>query len=187
MEYRRPFPSIDVETLQSPGTIPLGKKLLPLVKRAAKSSPGVRIVNVSSIGHSYAPPGTRFRSVEDFNLILGDTDDYVSNVNRYGLENSQIFCSQKSWAANFELKGLMHWPSLLIRGSWRHNLHWKGRCLGPGIIALDGALRAMFSATDPIVWKKRTITKPSENAQNAELAHEFWDTSEFTIANSLSL
>ncbi|KAJ7581848.1 short-chain dehydrogenase, partial [Mycena floridula] len=179
-------------------------KLLPLVKQAAKSSPGVRIVNVSSRGHRFAPTGTRFRSVEDFNLTLGGTDEYAGNLNRYGLEKLANILFAKELDRKFRAEGVdalaisVHPGFVRTDGAIAFFGGEEEDVLAQALSPFDGALTAMFAATDPIVWEEREqyggayllpfgiITEPSENAQNAELARELWATTESVLADSLS-
>ncbi|KAJ7582159.1 short-chain dehydrogenase [Mycena floridula] len=177
-------------------------KLLPLIKQAAKLSPGVRIVNVSSTGHSFAPPKTRFRSVEDFNLTHGGTDDYSGNANRYGLEKLANILFAKELDRKFRVEGVdalaISVHAGFVRTDGATAFIGKGDVLAQALSPFDGALTAMLAATDPIVWEEREryggayllpfgiITEPSENAQNAELARELWATSELVLANFLS-
>ncbi|KAJ7581852.1 short-chain dehydrogenase [Mycena floridula] len=180
-------------------------KVLPLIKQAAKFNPGARIVNISSRGHEFAPAGARFLTVEDFNQTLGGTDDYASSLNRYGLEKLANILFAKELDRRFQVEGVEAVAiSLFIQVSSKQ-AHGSLKVLGEGdvmataITPFEGSLTPLFAATDPIVWEESeryggafllpfgNITEPSENAQNAELPRELWETSEMVLEKALSL
>ncbi|KAJ7599508.1 NAD-P-binding protein [Mycena floridula] len=187
------------------GPFLLTTKLLPLIKKTAELSSGVRVVNVSSSTHYFAPLETRFRSLDDFNEILGSTDDFASNLNRYGVEKLANVLFAKELDRHFRAHGVeglavsVHPGGVKTDGSIR----WIGPenvgVLETSLSPLDGALTALFAATDPIVWKERdryagayltpygVISTPSEPAQNVELAAELWKTSEAVIHKALAV
>ncbi|KAF7976740.1 hypothetical protein HWV62_5714 [Athelia sp. TMB] len=179
-------------------------ELLPLLKKTSDVNPGARVVNLSSSMHAIPPKGTRFDSLAAFNQELGGTDDFQSNLNRYGLSKLANLLFTRELQKRFDSAGTAAVAVAIHPGGVRTagSINFATQLGNIGILdnsltATDGALTPLFGAAHPVVWKERSayggaylmpfgvIEEPSEDAQNADLAKELWATSEQVIQGVL--
>jgi len=185
------------------GTFLFTVELLPLLTKTATSSPGVRIVTLSSTTHTIPPTGIKLDSIDSFNQELGGTNDFQSNLSRYGLSKLANILFTKELQRRLDAEGAQVVAIALHPGRVRtagainfvgqDNLSMLDETLSP----IDGSLTPLFAATDNIVWTKKekysgaylmpfgVIEEPSENARNPKLAKELWVASEQVVKGLL--
>jgi len=173
------------------GHFALTKRLLPiLLSTATKSSEGeVRVVNVSSYGHTMAPPE---------GIRLEDTDlENESTWTRYGqskLGNILLTNELKRRYGDRGLYALSAHPGSVDTELVRGPLESYGSFLWPitwvtqkmtALTVQNGAITQLYCATSPEIVSKELngkyfvpyakVNQGSENARNEELGKKLWD------------
>ncbi|KAE8419861.1 hypothetical protein BDV36DRAFT_293752 [Aspergillus pseudocaelatus] len=178
-------------------------ELLPLLKKTARLTPGVRIINISSRVHLALPTGVRFNSLGDFNRDFGSEDDHQSNRLRYGLSKLAmvLFSKEIQRRANEDriplLAMSMHPGGVKTVGVARYLGEGNDR-LKDLLTPLAGALTPLFAAAHPLPFIEREryggaylvpfgeIGDTSEDGENEQLAKDLWGTSERVLKDVLN-
>ncbi|KDQ62504.1 hypothetical protein JAAARDRAFT_30409 [Jaapia argillacea MUCL 33604] len=173
--------------------------LFPVLKRTAEA-PGsdVRVVNVASRGHAFAPSNIRFRNIDDFNQDFNRT--WFPSLIRYGMSKLANILWSKELQKRYDVEGL---PIIVVAihpgdvntdtatGFWgKFYLSWFVRLPIVTVSPEQGSYTSLFTAASPVVRARSEefkgayitpvgkITKPSASAQSDELAAELWETTE---------
>ncbi|KAI0305347.1 hypothetical protein B0F90DRAFT_1625138 [Multifurca ochricompacta] len=171
------------------------KTLLPLIEKTA-SKPGsdVRIVNVSSIAHRWAP-NPRYDSLEAFNNDFSST--YKPKTNVYAYTKLANVLWTKELQRKFNARGIPITAMSVHPGNVMSALHvpdiWKVDQLGLSLFFIsphDGGYTPAWAAASRQVFEERekykgkylvpygTIEEASKDAQREDLAKELWETTE---------
>ncbi|KAE8167278.1 hypothetical protein BDV40DRAFT_295862 [Aspergillus tamarii] len=178
-------------------------ELLPLLKKTARLTPGVRIINVSSRVHLALPTGIRFNSLDDFNRDFGSEDDHQSNRLRYGLSKLAMVLFSKEIQRRANEEGIpllamsMHPGGVRTDGVTKYFGESNER-LKDLLTPLDGALTPLFAAAHPLPFIEREryggaylvpfggIGDTSQDGENERLAKDMWGTSERVLQDVLN-
>ncbi|GAA5831867.1 hypothetical protein JCM3766R1_000132 [Sporobolomyces carnicolor] len=186
---------VEVQFWNHLGHFALIHHLLPLLKKTAQSSDStsVRIVNVSSLGHTFAP------KVPDFSSLDGVNQDYGSTWKRYGLSklaNVLFSVALAERLKNENIKVNSNHPgnvaTTLTRGpqeTYGFLMRWMSFSEKYFLMApKDGAKTQIYLAASPEVDEKgysgkyftpiATEVEPSKQAQDKSLAEALWKFSE---------
>jgi NAD(P)-dependent dehydrogenase (short-subunit alcohol dehydrogenase family) len=170
--------------------------LLPLMQKTAINSPegAVRIVNVSSIGHSSAPSeGINFAdtSLKDSHTFRRYGQSKLGNIlhakaldKRYGPASQSENEGGKIWIVALHPGNV---DTGLNQKSWGSAMVPVLRCLGVYIKPEEGAYTSLFAVAGESLRKEDSgkyfvpfgkLATPSKMAQNMELAERLWDWTE---------
>ncbi|RDW87995.1 hypothetical protein BP6252_00027 [Coleophoma cylindrospora] len=186
------------------GPFALTKALLPLLKKTAETSPGVRVVTVSAPAYKLLPPGIRFDSVTSFNIELEPTQIGDAAFTRYGLSKLANLLFARQLQKNFDEEGIkalsvsLHPGLIKTDGTIKMVRPENQQAFAQRMSPPDGALNTLFAATNPEVWEKKEkfggaylvphgkIEEPIGNGANDKLATELWATSEEVLHDILT-
>jgi len=170
--------------------------LLPLMQKTAANSPegAVRIVNVSSVGHTAAPSeGIKFAdtSLKDSHTFRRYGQSKLSNIlhakalnKRYGPTSQSENNGGKIWIVALHPGNV---DTGLNQKSWGSAMTPVLRLLGVYIKPDEGAYTSLFAVAGESLKKEDSgkyfvpfgkLTTPSKKAQNTELAERLWDWTE---------
>jgi len=187
------------------GVFVLTTTLLPLLKKTAATSPGVRVVTLSSESHAAVPAGAKFDSVDAFNNDYGAPDGMPSNFVRYGYSKLANILFAKQLQKKFDAEGVqaisvsLHPGGVKTSGAIQFvgdKLHLLDGTLTP----LQGAVTPLFAAAAPEVWTEKekfagqylmpfgvpSSADASADSKNPALAEELWVTSEKVVGELLA-
>ncbi|KAJ3998317.1 short-chain dehydrogenase [Lentinula boryana] len=188
----------------------LTMELLPLLKSTARSHPGVRIVTLSSVAHTFTTPDVRYDSLSSFNEDLGERDDVLKRYAYSKLANV-LFAKElqrKLDEASIQAISVsVHPGGVRTDGSVKYWGPDKIAELDEALEPLQGALAALFAAAATEVWTERDggrdklkwtgayvmpygVPSPvdeSEAAKDPKLAKELWETTEKILAENVGI
>ncbi|GAA5898514.1 SDR family oxidoreductase [Sporobolomyces salmoneus] len=186
---------VEVQFWNHLGHFALIHHLLPLLKKTAQSSgpTSVRIVNVSSLGHTFAPKNPDFSSIEGVN------QEYGSTWTRYGLSKLtnvlfSVGLNERIQGDNIKVNSCHpgNVATTLTRGP-QETYGFLARWLSVTekymlMTPTEGAKTQIYLAASPEVDEKgysgkyftpiATEVQPSAQAQDKSLAEALWKLSE---------
>ncbi|KAJ3788889.1 short-chain dehydrogenase [Lentinula aff. detonsa] len=191
----------------------LTMELLPLLKSTAQSHPGVRIVTLSSIAHTFinTSDNVRYDSLSSFNDDLGERADVLK---RYAYSKLANVLFAKELQRKLDEAGIqaisvsVHPGGVKTDGSMKYFGPDKLSVLDGALSPLQGALAPLFAAAATEVWTQRDggrdklkswtgayvmpygVPSPvdeSEAAKDPKLAKELWETTEKILAENVGI
>ncbi|KAI1262810.1 short-chain dehydrogenase [Xylariaceae sp. FL1019] len=181
------------------GPFVLTNTVMPLLENATKSTGDSRVVMVSAASFKLLPPGIRFNSLESFNAEMEPTVLGGADFTRYSLSKLANILFAKQLQKTFDAtntKGIalaLH-PGLIKTDGVVNSLQpGKARTLDGRLTPAEGALTALFAATNPVVVAQRenykgaylvppgSIEALTGDANDDDLAQELWTTSEQVV------
>ncbi|KAF5010982.1 hypothetical protein FDECE_2893 [Fusarium decemcellulare] len=184
------------------GTFVLTKMLTPLLIETGRAhAEPPRIINVASTSHHAVPQGTTFSSLEDFNNSFGNLGSFLSKFLRYGYSKLANILHLKELQRRLDGNGAnvlamsVHPTTGVTNAMIRHQGGAGGEPVRLEPSPLDGATTILYAAAHPEPEQDRIkfagsfimpfgcVNKPSEDAQNPDLARQLWETTESVLGN----
>ncbi|KAJ3788888.1 short-chain dehydrogenase [Lentinula aff. detonsa] len=185
-------------------------ELLPLMKSTAQSHPGVRIVTLSSVAHTFTTSGVRYDSLSSVNDNLGESADVLK---RYAYSKLANVLFAKELQRKLDKAGIqavsvsVHPGNVKTDGALKYFGPEAFSKLEGHLEPLQGALAPLFAAAATEVWTERDggkdklnwtgayvmpygIPSPvdeAEAAKDPKLAKELWETTEKILAENVGI
>ncbi|KAI0144501.1 uracil phosphoribosyltransferase-domain-containing protein [Xylariaceae sp. FL1272] len=181
------------------GPFVLTRAVMPLLENAGKGTGDARVVMVSAASFKLLPPGIRFDSLQSFNAEMEPTALGGADFTRYSLSKLANILFAKHLQKNFDdtnsrATAMALHPGLIKTDGVINSLQpGKARTLDGRLTPAQGAITALFAATNPAVVAQRedykgaylvppgAIEELTGDANDDDLARELWATSEHVV------